>query len=105
MTAFSVPNSLRIKTALRDTLGLDLKYFDCLRGVCSDSKSGISEVHLAWNFAYFADQKSVSKNSVKHKTALFRADSRAANFAEFYLSPNWVDIILKLHIFAIRTQR
>ena len=85
--------------------GFHLKYFERKVVYLPDSESGVSGVHLAWNFAYFEDQKLISDNLVKHKTALFRADSRAADEPEFYKSPNRVDIILKLHIFAIRTQR
>ena len=86
-------------------LGIHLKYFERYASYLPDSESGVSGVHHAWNFTYFEDQKLISDNRVKHKTALFRADSRAADKFEFHKSPNWVDIILKLHIFAIRTQR
>ena len=85
--------------------GIHLKYFERYASYLSDSESDVSGVHLAWNFAYFEDQKLISDNLVKHKTALFRADSRAADESEFYKSPNRVDIILKLHNFAVRTQR
>ena len=85
--------------------GIHLKYFERYASYLPDSESDVSGVHQAWNFAYFEDQKLISDNLVKHKTALFRADSRAADEPEFYKSPNRVDIILKLHIFAIRTQR
>ena len=70
-----------------------------------DSESGVSGVHHAWNFTYFDDYELLSDNPVKYKTALFRADSRAADNSEFHNSPNGVDTILKLHDFAIRTQR
>ena len=85
--------------------GFHLKYFERKVVYLPDSESGVSGVHLAWNFTYFEDQKLISDNLVKHKTALFRADSRAADDSEFYKSPNGVDTILKLHDFAIRTQR
>ena len=89
----------------RDPPGFHLKYFERKVVYLPDSESGVSGVHLAWNFTYFEDQKLISDNLVKYKMALFWADSRAADNSEFYKSPNGVDTILKLHIFAILTQR
>ena len=85
--------------------GIHLKYFERYASYLPDSESDFSGVHHAWNFAYFEDQKLISDNPVKYKMALFWADSRGADNSEFYKSPNGVDTILKLHDFAIRTQR
>ena len=68
--------------------GIHLKYFERYASYLPDSESDVSGVHQAWNFAYFEDQKLISDNLVKHKTALFRADSRAADESEFHKSPN-----------------
>ena len=85
--------------------GIHLKYFERYASYLPDSESGVSGVQHAWNFTYFEDQKLILDNPVKYKMTLFWADSRAADNSKFYKSPNRVNTILKLHVFAIRTQR